>query len=57
VKEARDDTHALIDALHAQKTHGDLVLPKEIIVNGVRYDAGRYRLVYAGRVIDPELDS
>lgn len=57
MKEARDDTHALIDALHAQKTHGDLVLPKEIIVNGVRYDAGRYRLVYAGRVIDPELDS
>jgi hypothetical protein len=50
----RDDTDALIDALHAMSVHRNLILPTEIIVNGVRHDAGEYRLVRVGPVPLPE---
>ena len=46
----RDDTDALIDALHVMRVDGSLILPEEIIVNGVRHDAGEYRLTRVGPV-------
>ena len=54
--ETRDDTDALIDALHTQMVNGDLVLPAEIVVNGVRYDPGRYQLTYVGPVHSTTLE-
>ncbi len=50
----QDDTDALIDALHVMHTHGRLILPTEIIVNGLRYDAGEYRIERVGPVPQPE---
>jgi hypothetical protein len=44
----RDDTEALIAALGATDNRGVLTLPCEIIVNGIRHDAGEYRLIRIG---------
>ena len=40
----RDDTDALIDALHTQHAFGDMLLPRDININGHVHPAGRYRL-------------
>ena len=46
-----DHTDSLIDALHeASLNGGRLILPREITINGLRYDAGEYELRYAGPV-------
>lgn len=49
MSDVTDDTDALIDALHAAACNGGrLFLPHEIVVNGLRHDAGIYELKWVG---------